>query len=43
MRKLHNGPKLLYCKKCIKQILHFSELTKSQLSRVAKGNLPPST
>ena len=28
-----------YCKNCIKQILPFSELSESQLSRITKGNL----
>ena len=38
-RKLQNGREQRYCKKCIKQILPFSELTDSRLNRVAKENL----
>ena len=35
-RKLQNSQEPWYCKKCIKQILCFSELTESQLNRVTK-------
>ena len=41
-RKLQNSQDPWYCKKCIKQILPFSELTESHLNRVAKRNLIPS-
>ena len=38
-RKLQNSQDPWYCKKCIKQILPFSELTESQLNRVTKENI----
>ena len=38
-RKLQNSQDPYYCKKCIKQILPFPELTESQLNRVTKRSL----
>ena len=38
-RKLWTSQEPCYCKNCIKQILTFSELSESQLSRVTKENL----
>ena len=38
-RKMQTSQEPWYCKNCIKQILPFSELSDSQLSRVTKENL----
>ena len=38
-RKLQTSQEPWYCKNCMKQILPFSELSESQLSRVRKENL----
>ena len=42
-RKHQNWREPWYCKKCIKRILPFSELTDSRLNMVTKGNLTYST
>ena len=38
-RKLQTSQEPWYCKSCTKQILPFSELSESQLSRITKENL----